>query len=215
MIKRIAFDCEFTGLKKDTKLISIGLISDSGERFYAEFLDFYPESVINDTFIMNNVINNLIYIGLNDVNTFWSTKERNIEFEEIIENTNEKFSMVGTKLSVSKRLREWFNKFSNYEVELIVDCGHYDMVLLIDLFDNAFNLPSQITPAYIELNNEIARYFKITQKQAFDKNREDLLRQFNYTIHSDKKHNSLFDAITTIQIYGEINNIYNKYKFAK
>ena len=32
----IYFDCEFTGLYKDTKLISIGLISDDGKQFYAD-----------------------------------------------------------------------------------------------------------------------------------------------------------------------------------
>lgn len=30
------FDTEFTGLRKDTTLISIGIVSDTGDRFYAE-----------------------------------------------------------------------------------------------------------------------------------------------------------------------------------
>ena len=34
------FDAEFTGLHKDTTLISIGIVSASGESFYAEFNDF-------------------------------------------------------------------------------------------------------------------------------------------------------------------------------
>lgn len=35
----IFFDTEFTGLHKDTTLISIGLVSETGEKFYAEFDD--------------------------------------------------------------------------------------------------------------------------------------------------------------------------------
>jgi len=34
---RIFFDTEFTGLHKDTTLISIGLIAEDGRTFYAEF----------------------------------------------------------------------------------------------------------------------------------------------------------------------------------
>ena len=34
------FDTEFTGLRKDTTLISIGIVSDTGDRFYAELTDY-------------------------------------------------------------------------------------------------------------------------------------------------------------------------------
>ena len=60
----IYFDTEFTGLRKDTSLISIGLIDSDGRTFYAEFTD-YDRSQI-DKWIRQNVINNLI----NPVNTF-------------------------------------------------------------------------------------------------------------------------------------------------
>ena len=36
---RIYFDTEFTGLYKDTQLISIGLISEDCREFYAEISD--------------------------------------------------------------------------------------------------------------------------------------------------------------------------------
>lgn len=35
-MRKIFFDTEFTGLHQNTTLISIGLVSDEGERFYAE-----------------------------------------------------------------------------------------------------------------------------------------------------------------------------------
>ena len=54
----IYFDTEFTGLHKDTTLISLGCVADDGRRFYTEFTDF-DKSQCND-WINENVINNLL-----------------------------------------------------------------------------------------------------------------------------------------------------------
>lgn len=51
------FDTEFTGLHKNTTLISIGIIADDGKEFYGEFTD-YDESLLDD-WIKKNVIANL------------------------------------------------------------------------------------------------------------------------------------------------------------
>jgi hypothetical protein len=40
MTTKIFRDTEFTGLHQDTTLISLGLISEEGTTFYAEFTDF-------------------------------------------------------------------------------------------------------------------------------------------------------------------------------
>ena len=40
---KVWFDTEFTGLHKNTTLISIGLVTENGKTFYAEFTD-YDES---------------------------------------------------------------------------------------------------------------------------------------------------------------------------
>ena len=37
---KIYFDTEFTGLHKDTTLISIGLVSECGKTFYGECYDY-------------------------------------------------------------------------------------------------------------------------------------------------------------------------------
>lgn len=37
---KIFFDTEFTGLKKDTDLLSIGLVTETWEEFYAELYDY-------------------------------------------------------------------------------------------------------------------------------------------------------------------------------
>ena len=43
----IFFDTEFTGLHKNTTLISIGLISETGKTFYAEFTDYNHTQIDN------------------------------------------------------------------------------------------------------------------------------------------------------------------------
>ena len=56
MKTKIYFDTEFTGLTQDTSLISIGLISDCGEEFYAELNDYDRSKC--DEWINENVISN-------------------------------------------------------------------------------------------------------------------------------------------------------------
>ena len=51
------FDTEFTGLHKNTTLISIGIISEDGKTFYAELNDYDKSQV--DEWIQSNVIDNL------------------------------------------------------------------------------------------------------------------------------------------------------------
>jgi hypothetical protein len=38
---KLFLDCEFTRLNKDTKLISLGLVAESGQEFYVELLDTF------------------------------------------------------------------------------------------------------------------------------------------------------------------------------
>jgi len=54
---RVYFDTEFTGLHKDTTLISIGIIDENGREYYAELKD-YDENQCDD-WIKENVIKNL------------------------------------------------------------------------------------------------------------------------------------------------------------
>lgn len=51
------FDLEFTGLTKGTSIISIGIVSDCGQEFYAEMTDYDRLQV--DEWIKENVIKNL------------------------------------------------------------------------------------------------------------------------------------------------------------
>ena len=60
-MRQIFFDTEFTGLHQNTTLVSIGLVSDEGERFYAELTDFDDSQC--DEWITKNVLNHLIVSG--------------------------------------------------------------------------------------------------------------------------------------------------------
>ena len=181
---KIFFDTEFTGLHKNTSLISIGLIDENGRNFYAEFTD-YDKSQCNE-WIKKNVINNLFW---NQTNKFWEgglTKE--CKWFRVKSNKN----VIGTAL------KEWLSVYDN--VEFVSDVCHYDMVLLIDLFGTAFDLPQNVNPACHDINQDIGRYYEISEKEAFDFSREEIL-QNNAIVIDGYKHNSLYDAKVIKTIY--------------
>jgi hypothetical protein len=47
-MSRIFFDTEFTGLRADAALISIGLVDETGSEFYAELSDTYQTTECSD-----------------------------------------------------------------------------------------------------------------------------------------------------------------------
>lgn len=51
----VYFDTEFTGLSSDPRLISIGLVADSGEELYIEFTNGWSEANCS-YWVMNNVV---------------------------------------------------------------------------------------------------------------------------------------------------------------
>ena len=175
------FDTEFTGLRKDTTLISIGIVSDTGDRFYAELTD-YNESMC-DEWIEKNVLDHLILSG-------------NADLEESMAADNKTTTVIGSKADVRRELMEWLemdvNFDSDYAAVFVSDVSHYDMVLLIDLLvGNAKMLPKFITPACHDINQDIATMLDISEKAAFDISREQLLtdrelicRKVKNTMHS-------------------------------
>ncbi|MGF6489677.1 3'-5' exoribonuclease domain-containing protein [Pseudomonas frederiksbergensis] len=52
---RIFLDCEFTQLNQNSKLISLALVSESGEEFYVELTDTYSVEDCSD-FVIQNVL---------------------------------------------------------------------------------------------------------------------------------------------------------------
>lgn len=190
-MRKIFFDTEFTGLRKDTTLISIGIVSDTGDRFYAELTD-YDEGMC-DEWIEKNVLDHLVLSG-------------NAELEESLAADNKTTTVIGSKADVCCELMEWLemdaNFDSDYAAVFVSDVSHYDMVLLIDLLaGNAMKLPEFITPACHDINQDIATMLDISEKAAFDISREQLLTNRGIDLPKGQKHNALYDAEVIKAIY--------------
>lgn len=202
---KIFFDTEFTGLHKDTTLISIGLIDKYGRTFYGEFSD-YDESKC-DNWIRENVIKHLK----------WSKEGPVKDFVNIYDNAWEAF---GSKEYIKIVLTEWLSKYNN--VELVSDCCHYDMVLFVDIFGDAWSIPDVVNPVCHDINQDIAKYFDISEREAFDLSREKIIEKVIIDIqdianHFDiserekiiniegDKHNALYDAKVIKEIYEIVN----------
>lgn len=181
---KIFFDTEFTGLHKDTTLISIGLIAEDGTTFYAEITNYDKKQV--DEWIQKNVIDNLI------IKEGW---EREKKYNSTISK--------GTNYQVQIDLNEWLNQFNT--IEWVSDVCNYDFVLLIDLIcGHALKLPyGKWNSACHDINQDIAEYYNINEIEAFDKSREDIIKEFNIDIEG-RKHNSLYDAKVIKAIYENI-----------
>lgn len=184
----IFFDTEFTGLHKNTTLISIGLIDENGRSFYAEFTD-YDKSQVND-WILENVIEHLI---------------SNKPFNKGKVGTSifgEKTIVVGDKNLIRNELLIWLSSYE--EVQLISDVCHYDMILFIDIFGTAFDIPKNVSPVCYDINQDIAKHFGCSDKEAFDMSRESIISREEIKVNGDK-HNSLYDALVIKAIYNIIN----------
>ncbi len=180
---KIFFDTEFTGLHKDTTIVSIGMITEDGKQFYAEFTDY--DSKQCDDWIQANVLEHTLQRN-------WKKRE-----SVYVENYH-----LGTKVDIGKTLENWLAQFD--QVEFISDVCHYDMVLLIDLFGTAFEFPGQCSPSCYDINQDIAKHYGISQKEAFNKSREEILEENKIEIEGDK-HNSLYDAKVIKELYYILN----------
>lgn len=187
---KLFFDTEFTGLHKDTTLISIGIVDKNGTSFYAELTDYDKDQV--NTWIKENVIDKLLF---ND-------KEPGGRVEPVLF-CRKSMMCKGSKKQVREWLLSWLKQYRN--VEFVSDVCHYDMVLLIDLLSgSALDLPSNVSPACYDINQDIANFEKVSMKEAFDISRKELLNKFGYKA-STVYHNALEDA-------KEIEKIYNGLK---
>lgn len=185
---KIFFDTEFTGLRQYTTIISLGMVTEDNRQFYAEFTDYSVTQC--DKWIEENVLENL-----------HTRYPSDIQKSNYVPNLH-----VGSKSDISKALEIWLKQFTS--VEFVSDVCHYDFVLLIDIFGSAWDLPKTVCPACYDINQDIARKYNITQKEAFDKSREDILYQ-NYkdTAIEGDKHNALYDAKVIRELYQILNNV--------
>lgn len=180
----IDMDMEFTGLRKDTTPVSIGLVANTGKMFYAEFTD-YDKSQVN-AWIQAEVIDKLI---LNDMG------ENSVT---ISEDTGTMY-VRGDKRYIANGIQMWMeNCFQELPIKVDIwsDCLAYDWVLFCDLFGGAQRVPSYIS--YIPF--DICTHLKLVGLDP-DVTREEFADGYidtnGYTVLANvaEKHNSLWDAI--------------------
>lgn len=164
---KVYFDTEFTGLHQKTTLISLGMIAESSETFYAEFTDYDKGQV--DEWIQQNVIDKLII-----------TPSDNYAFLD-------KWQVLSDTSDIKAALEVWLNQFD--KVEMWSDCLSYDWVLFCQIFGHAFNIPKNVY--YIPF--DICTLFKAKGIDP-DINREKYAFGEYLQEMKDQKHNALWDA---------------------
>lgn len=182
------FDTEFTGLHAGTTLVSIGIVAENGKKFYAEFSD-YDESHCDD-WIKENVLKYTI-LGGNDI------------LAKRLGEDSETTVVLGSKADIRHELGEWLKQFD--EVQFVSDVCHYDMVLLIDIFGGAFDLPKNVSAVCHDINQDIAKHYGISEREAFDKSREDIVSELCGGFIVGDKHNALYDTEIIKAIYQTVN----------
>ena len=184
---KIFFDTEFTGLHKDTTLISIGLVDYDGKRFYAELTDYDEDQC--DDWVTENVLEHLILSG-------------NEELKNELYGEEKATVVIGNRETVAEALREWLEKHKFYGVQFVSDVCHYDMVLLIDLlWGSAVDMPDYITPFCIDVAQSMVHVTGMNEQEAFDISREQFLTDRGIALPKGRKHNSLYDAEVIKAIY--------------
>jgi hypothetical protein len=126
MIK-VFLDTEFTGLHQHTTLISLGLVAETGDIFYAEFSDY--DTLQLNAWLSDNVLpllsGNLTPAGYAPAGP------------EVL--------CAGTTSEVSPVLRRWLKRLGDKNsVEIWADVLAWDWVLFCTLLGGPFNLPEQV-----------------------------------------------------------------------
>lgn len=180
---KVFFDTEFTGLHQATSLVSIGLITESDERFYAELTDYDKDQI--DEWLQKNVIDKL---------TLGDFRENELRVGK-----RNRYTFRGTRENVANCLNDWFDQIG--KVEMWSDCLSYDWVLFNQIFGHAFSIPKNVY--YIPF--DLATLFKAKgidpdisrEKYAFGECLQEM---------KDQKHNALWDARVIKACYEKLTN---------
>lgn len=167
---KVFLDTEFTGLHKETTLVSIGLVAEDGRTFYAELND-YDESQV-DEWIQKQVIDNLVFKNYKEM------------FPKGFVSGIKDYMMKGNTEQVAGRLQLWLEQFKE-QVTIWSDCLAYDWVLFNNLFGTAFDIPKCVYYIPFDICTLLA-----TVGEDPDVSREE----FAGFVSLKGKHNALHDA---------------------
>ena len=197
----IYVDMEFTTLERDADYISIGLCDAEGHSFYGEFNDFSLSKVSEWTF--KNVCQKLVNPRTELQGDHWQ--------------------MRGNRKDISTNILIWLDQIHEHTgcgFQFVGDCGHYDMVFLIDLlWGNALRVPEWISPVMVDINNDLANLVTGMYNDKPTMDGQDMLfnpyhHAFNlnrdeYASHvknapKGMQHNSMYDAYVIRAIHQSI-----------
>lgn len=187
-MSKIFVDFEMTGLTMKDKPISIGVVTEDGYKFYAEFEDYDIDSCSD--WVKENVINNLKY---NNSGTFVDYDGNNI-------------NMKSNTRHIAQHLYLWLEMYCTQQIEFIGDVCHYDFCHFLELFGGALSnhVIGFIHPVAYDINMNIGHMYNVNQYEAFDINREELLKdKFNIVFDNVQKYNALYDAMVIKEIYDQ------------
>ncbi len=189
---KLFLDTEFTGLHKNTTMISIGIVSECGKTFYAEFLDYDKEQVLNEPWLQDNVISR----------TKWLRHVNHSSVSDDLHYLKSEMAVETCAISsiIRDRLTKWLSQFD--EVEVWADTLAYDWVLFCDIWGHAFNIPSNID--YIPLDLSVLFYLALGNS---DYSRAELSKG---VIKRNNAHNALYDAQVTKICYYKLLKIIDK-----
>jgi len=170
-ITNLYLDTEFTSLQQNAFLLSIALVADNEESFYAEFTD-YPMADISP-WIKENVLDNFI---LED------------DLETILEGTHWRLKADRKKIHIA--LEKFIKQFET----IIIWADHvaYDWVFFCELFGGALQLPKNIH--YMPMDLPTALYLNGVSP---DISREKFVGKHvieKFPSFTKQRHNALYDA---------------------
>lgn len=180
-MKKIFLDTEFTGLHQNTTLISLAMVTETGEEFYAEFNDYDQSQATN--WININVISKLDFLDLN-------------EYKNQSENS---LKIKSGKAIIKTELQNWLEQFGG--IEIWADVLAYDWVLFCELFGGALNIPGNIF--YIPF--DLATFFRIKGIiEPVNQFNNDISRFEFAGADINKQHNSLEDARVEMESFKKL-----------
>jgi len=204
----VYFDMEFTGLRKDTSLISIALVDARGNHLYAEVTDY--KSIQVDSWLKENVIDNLFLESIND------EKGKIIHGQPSISVTIDHRSgrmstgtlMIGTTHQVGEITQKWLHDLhesTGLKLTMMGDCPAWDWVLLVDLLTSGTRTPGFLPQWMDYIPMDLCTSLVCNGINA-DVSREDFLTVMKASLKGSgwepytsgfelRKHNAIYDAM--------------------
>ena len=178
-------DTEFIEWAGGIQLVSIGIISEDGRKFYAESSSFDERNA--DEWVMHNVLSKLEY---------WTYGPGEIpQNTVVVDNPKEDYRIYGTESYIKTAMIAWF--LSDKNPQFYAYYASYDWVVLCRIFGRMIDLPSGWPMFVMDLK-------QMMEERGLD-------QEWKRKVCPDPagEHNALADAEWNMKLYNEILNSEN------